>query len=412
MPTTSFDYKARDASGKVIKGHFDASDMKVVSASLRDKGLVPISIVPTSKLGGDLHIPGLTDRISIKAVSVMSRQFATMVDSGLTIVRAIGVLAEQTEDKALAVVLMAVRQDVEQGTALSAALAKHPKAFSPLYVAMVRAGEIGGNLDGVLLKLSTTIEKQVELRRTIKSAMSYPVVVLCVVVLIFFGMMIFIVPIFKKLFLQIKAPLPAPTLLLVDISNALLSIWAVVILACIVGCVVAFVKWAHTDSGKMTVDKVKLRLPVFGKLVHKSALARFTSTLSSLVTSGVPLVEALDIVADTAGNKVVERALRDCREGIRNGKPLAATLAQHSVMPSMVTHMIDTGEQTGALDALLEKVAEFYESEVAAMVDSLTSILEPLMIVFIGGMVGFIVISLYLPMFSFIKDMNNQAGGS
>ncbi len=412
MAQSNFDYKARDRSGKLVKGKIQADDMALVSSTLREKGFIPISITPSSNMSADIKIPGLTDRVNLKAVSVMSRQFATMVDSGLTLVRSISVLADQTEDKNLASILHQVQADIEQGASLSSALLKHPKAFSTLYCAMVRAGEIGGNLDSVLNKLATTVEKQVELRRIVRSAMSYPVVVLGVVMLIFFAMMLFIVPIFKKLFAQINAPLPGPTLLLVTISNAMLSIWALVFLAAIIAVIVAFIRWHRTENGQVTVDKIKLRLPIFGKLAHKAALARFTSTLSSLVSSGVPLVEALEIVADTAGNKVVEKAIRDSREGIRNGRPLAAMLAEHDVMPSMVTHLIDTGEQTGALDALLEKIAEFYDNEVRASVESLTSILEPLLIVIIGGMVGFIVISLYMPMFSFIKDMQKQGAGS
>ncbi len=408
----TYEFKARDKTGKLVKGKIEAEEINTVSNILKDRGVIPISITPVSKFGGEINIPGVTDRVAIKSIAVMSRQFATMVDSGLTLVRSISVLAEQTEDKNLAKILTAVKKDIEEGATLSSAMAKHPKAFTTLYVAMIRAGEIAGNLDLVLARLAETVEKQVELRRTIRSAMTYPIVVVCVVVGIFFFLMIVIVPIFAKLFAQIGAKLPPPTQFLVFISNLILSIEFLLVIAVIVILVVAFVRYYRTEQGRKVIDRLKLRIPIFGKLVHKSALARVTSTLSALVIAGVPLVEALEISADTAGNKLVEKAMRDAREGVRNGRSLSSCLAEHDVMPAIVTHMIDTGEQTGALDALLEKIAEFYSAEVSATVDALTSILEPLLIVFIGGIVGFIVVSLYLPMFSFYSALNGQAGQS
>jgi type IV pilus assembly protein PilC len=310
----------------------------------------------------------------------------------------------------LAQVLNEVRQDVEQGASLSAAISKHPKVFSNLYVAMVRAGEAGGNLDAVLGRLATTIEKQVELRRTVKSAMMYPLVVVIVVAVIVIAMLTFIVPVFVKLFKQLKASLPGPTQVIVNISNILTSVYVLVVIAVVVTGIFAFRRWVKTESGRTTVDALKLKFPILGKVVHKAALARFTNTLSSLVSSGVPIVESLEIVAETAGNKIIENALRDAREGIRNGKPLAMMLQEHPVMPGMVTQMIDTGEQTGALDTLLQKIADFYDAEVKATVDSLTSILEPLLIVIIGTVVGGIIVCLYLPMFDYIKHVNSAGG--
>jgi type IV pilus assembly protein PilC len=407
MPATTFDYKARDVNGKLLKGQVQAEDMALVTEALRQKNLIPISITPVSRLRGDINIPGLGGRVDLKEVAVMSRQFATMVDSGLTLVRSLGVLAEQSEDKVLAQVLNEVRQDVEQGASLSAAISKHPKVFSNLYVAMVRAGEAGGNLDAVLGRLATTIEKQVELRRTVKSAMMYPLVVVIVVAVIVIAMLTFIVPVFVKLFKQLKASLPGPTQVIVNISNILTSVYVLVVIAVVVAGIFAFRRWVKTESGRTTVDALKLKFPILGKVVHKAALARFTNTLSSLVSSGVPIVESLEIVAETAGNKIIENALRDAREGIRNGKPLAMMLQEHPVMPGMVTQMIDTGEQTGALDTLLQKIADFYDAEVKATVDSLTSILEPLLIVIIGAVVGSIIVCLYLPMFDYIKHVNS-----
>jgi type IV pilus assembly protein PilC len=403
-----FAYKAKDPSGKTISGKTTADDMSLVAAGLKDKGLIPISITPVSGISKELTLPGfLGGKVDLKELAIVSRQFATMVDSGLTLVRALGVLAEQTEDRILATTLAQVRGDVEQGASLSAALAKHPKVFSDLYVAMIRAGEAGGNLDQVLTRLSTTLEKQVELRRTVKSAMTYPVVVVCVVFIIVTAMLVFIVPTFSKLFAQLHARLPAPTQFVVDVSHIVASVYAIVLVAAVVVVVVLFRQWIKTDVGRLTFDTAKLKIPILGKVVHKASLARFTNTLASLVSSGVPIVDALDIVADTSGNRVIELALRDAREGIRNGRPLAMMLAEHPVMPGMVTQMIDTGEQTGSLDVLLQKIADFYDAEVKATVDALTSILEPILIVIIGAVVGGIVICLYLPMFDYIKAVQN-----
>lgn len=402
-----FSYKAKDPTGKILSGRTEAEDMALVAASLKGKGLIPISITPVSSFGKDIQIPFFGNKVDLKELSNVSRQFATMVDSGLTLVRSLGILAQQTEDKVLAKVLAEVRTDVEQGASLSAALSKHPKVFSDLYVAMVRAGEVGGNLDLVLTKLATTLEKQVELRRTVKSAMTYPVVVVCVVVLVVIAMMIVIVPIFAKLFKSLNAPLPLPTQVVVDISHIIASVYALVVVAVIVVGVVVLRRIVKTKKGKYVFDTIKLKIPIFGRVIHHAVIARFTSTLSSLVTSGVPIIEALDIVAETAGNAIVEEALREAREGIRNGRSLALLLAEYSVMPAMVTQMIDTGEQTGALDSLLQRVADFYDAEVKATVDSLSSIIEPLLIVIIGVIVGGIVICLYLPMFYYIKAIQN-----
>lgn len=406
-----FAYKAKDASGRTISGKTVADDMSLVAAGLKDKGFVPVSITPVSSFSKEITLPGfLGGKVDIKELAIVSRQFATMVDSGLTLVRALGVLAEQTEDRILAKTLAEVKSDVEQGASLSAALAKHPKVFSDLYVAMIRSGEAGGNLDQVLTRLSTTLEKQVELRRTVKSAMTYPVVVVVVVFIIVTAMLVFIVPTFNKLFAQLHAKLPTPTQVVVSVSQIVSSIYALVLVAAVVVAVLAFRQWIKTDMGRLTFDTAKLKIPILGKVVHKAALARFTNTLSSLVSSGVPIVDALDIVADTAGNRVIEIALREAREGIRNGRPLAMMLAEHPVMPGMVTQMIDTGEQTGALDTLLQKVADFYDAEVKATVDALTSILEPILIVIIGTVVGGIVICLYLPMFDYIKAVQKLGG--
>jgi type IV pilus assembly protein PilC len=286
---------------------------------------------------------------------------------------------------------------------LSTSLEKLPKVFPPLYIAMVRAGEVGGQLDLVLLKLSTTLEKQLELRQKVRSAMAYPAIVMCAVIVIITAMMIFIVPIFKHLFSSLNGTLPLPTRIVISISNVVASVWLFVVIATIIVIVVAMRKWIATPSGRKRWDALKLRPPVFGPLAHKVALARFCSTFSSLLSAGVPVIEALDIVSINAGNQIVADALVGAQNGVREGKSLSTTLAQYPVMPIMVTQMIETGEESGALDDMLEKVATFYDNEVSATVDSLTSILEPLIILFMGACIGAIVISLYLPMFDYVK---------
>jgi len=404
MPTTTFDYKVRDAAGRMVKGQLEADSIPLVAARLREMGYAPIDIKPVSiNLRREIKIPGLTDRVALKDVALMSRQLATMVAAGLTLVRALGVLADQIESKPLREAMLQIRQDVEQGSSLSTALEKLPKVFPPLYIAMVRAGEVGGQLDSVLLKLSTTLEKQVELRQKVRSAMSYPAIVFCAVIVIVTAMMIFIVPIFKKLFTTLHGQLPLPTRIVIAVSNVVASIWLLVVIAVIVAIVVLMRRWIATPSGRRKWDAFKLRPPVFGPLSHKVALARFCTTFSSLLSAGVPVIEALDIVAANAGNQVVADALIGAQEGIREGKNLSDVLAQYPVMPVMVTQMVETGEESGALDAMLDKVATFYDNEVSATVDSLTSVLEPLIIVFMGACVGCIVVSLYLPMFDYVK---------
>ena len=365
-------------------------------------GFAPVEIKPVGKvnLKADIRIPGLTDRVKLKEVALMSRQLATMVASGLTLVRALGVLTDQLESKPLREALVSIRQEVEQGSSLSAALEKMPKIFPPIYVSMVKAGEVGGQLDSVLLRLSTTLEKQVELRSKVRSAMAYPCIVVTLVVIIVSALMIFVVPIFKRLFASLHAPLPVPTQVVITISNVLASLWLLLVIGIVVLIVVLMRRWIATPNGRRKWDGFKLRPPVFGPLSHKVALARFTATLSSLLSAGVPIIESLDIVADNAGNQVVSDALRAAQDGVREGQALSAVLAQHAVMPIMVTQMIETGEESGALDAMLDKVATFYDNEVNSTVDSLTSVLEPLLIVTMGAAIGAIVISMYLPMFN------------
>ncbi len=404
----TFDYKVRDRGGKLVEGQLEGDSLGLVVGKLREMGYLPIAVTPRSKadLNREIHIPGLTDRVKLSETAVATRQLATMVESGLSVVRALGILTNQVENKELARVLGEVQLDVERGSSLSAACARHPKVFSKLFITMVQAGEAGGHLDTVLLDLSSTMEKQAELQRKVKGAMTYPTVVLSVMIIILLAMLIFIVPTFQKLFASLGAKLPLPTRIVIRASKTVGSPWALVILAVIIAGVVLFRRWIKTDQGREKFDAFKLRPPIFGPLMHKVALARFTHTLGSLVQAGVPILESLDIVSETSGNRIVGNAILDAKAGVREGRSLAETLRQHEeVIPALVTQMVEVGEQTGQLDHMLHKVGEFYDGEVEATVNNLTSLLEPLLVVCMGIMVGTVVICMYLPMFDYVKHI-------
>jgi type IV pilus assembly protein PilC len=403
MPET-FAYKVKDKSGKLVEGSLEAENSQLVVTKLRSMGFTPIEI--TQQGGVNVHkelkLPGLSDRVKLKDVSVFSRQFATMINSGLSLLRSLYILAEQTESKPLAAIVNQVRIDVETGSSLSQALAKHPKAFNRLYVSMVKAGEIGGALDSTLMRLAETIEKQVELRRKVKSAMTYPTVVAALVLIIVSAMLLFVIPMFEDIYKQLGGTLPAPTQFLIKISNFMRTFWWL-IFGAEIGFAIWFRRWINSEEGRKKWDAIKLKVPIFGKLVRKTALARFSRTLSALVRSGVPILESLDIVAETAGNWVVASAVRDTQAAVKRGEPLSKRLEEHDVFPAMVVQMMAVGEETGALDEMLDKIADFYDQEVEATVDALTSLIEPLLIVVMGVCVGGMIISLYLPMFNIIK---------
>lgn len=403
MPET-FQYKVKDKSGKLVEGSLEAENAQLVVSKLRSMGYVPIEIQQQggATLQRELKLPGLSDRVKLKDVSVFSRQFATMINSGLSLLRSLNILAEQTESKPLADIVNQVRMDVEKGSSLSQAMGKHPKAFGRLYVSMVRAGEVGGALDSVLMRLADTIEKQVELRRKVKSAMTYPLVVAILVLTIVTAMLLFVIPMFQGIYKQLGGTLPAPTQLLINISNVCRKLWYVIFVGEIAAAF-AFRKWINSEEGRKQWDAIKLKVPIFGKLVRKTALARFSRTLSALVRSGVPILESLDIVAETAGNYVVATAVRETQAAVKRGDPLSKKLEEHPVFPPMVVQMMAVGEETGALDEMLDKIADFYDQEVEATVDALTSLIEPILIVVMGVCVGGMIISLYLPMFNIIK---------
>jgi type IV pilus assembly protein PilC len=400
MPDT-YTYKVRDRRGALITGEIVGESQDLVLAKLREQHYIPLEV--KAKSGGlkrEFHI--LPQKAKLKDLSVFSRQFATMVNSGLPLLRTLAILEEQTESKYLAKIVGEMRLDVEKGVSLSAAMAKHPRAFNDLYVSMVRAGETSGTLDSVLVRLADNLEREVSLRRQIKSAMTYPIVVVIMVFLILTAMLLFVVPTFKDLYAQLGGTLPLPTRLLIALSDAVKSFFIFFILG-IIGLAFLFRWWKNSDKGRLTWDKLKLRVPIFGPLFHKTAMSRFARTLSVLNRSGVPILQSLDIVQDTVGNAVVAEAVKDLQAGVKEGESLATPLSRHEVFPAMVVQMIAVGEETGALDTMLEKVALFYDEEVTAAVESLTSLIEPVMIAVVGGAVGAIVIALYLPTFKIFE---------
>jgi len=404
----TFEYKVRDRSGGLVEGQLEGDSLALVVGKLREMGYLPISVTPKSKVDvrKEINIPGLSNRVKLRETAVATRQLATMVDSGLSVVRSLGILANQVENKELSRVLAEVRLDLERGSSLSSACAKHPKVFSTLFVTMVQAGEAGGTLDSVLTDLANTMEKQADLQRTIKSAMTYPIVVLSVMVLIFLALLVFIVPVFQKLFKSLHATLPLPTMVIIKISGIILSPWSLLVIVVIIGSVVGVRKWIQTEAGRHKWDALKMKPPIFGALIHKVAIARFSHTLASLVQAGVPILESLDIVAETSGNVIIGDALLQTKAGVREGRALADVLREHEdVIPTLVTQMVEVGETTGALDAMLKKVGEFYDGEVENTVDNLTAMLEPFLTVVLGAGVGVMVVSMYLPMFTYITHI-------
>ena len=397
----SYQYKVRDKSGNLVTGTLVADNERLVLERLREMGYTPLE-VGKEKKGLNLEINIRPAKIKLKEVAIFSRQFATMVNSGLPILRALSILSEQVSNKELAKTLVAVRNDVEQGASLSGAMAKFPKAFNDLYIAMVKSGETGGMLDDVLLRLADVLEREVHLRQKIKSAMTYPIAVVALVVLIMSAMLLFVVPQFKSIYTQLGGTLPLPTRVLLMASDAVKKYWYVFIFVTFV-MVFLFKRYKKTEKGRASLDAIKLKIPIFGTLFHKTALSRFSSTAGMLLRSGVPILQALDIVADTVNNAVMSRAVVDVQASVREGESIAKPLARHAVFPPMVVQMLAVGEETGQVDTMLDKVAKFYDQEVEAAVDALTSLIEPLLIAIIGGAVGAAVIALYMPMFNIIK---------
>ncbi|MCB0921740.1 MAG: type II secretion system F family protein [Actinobacteria bacterium] len=399
MSLATFDYQVRDRGGKVVRGRIDAESPSAVASKLKSMGYAPISITQANAgLNKEIKIPGVGNKVKLKDLAVSSRQFATMINSGLSLLRALAILSDQTENKALAEVYGSVRLSVEQGSSLSQALAQHPKVFPPIMVNMTRAGETGGFLDQVLLQLADNFEAEVKLRSTIKSAMTYPLVVFAFAILSVTGMLLFIVPIFAQMFDNLGGVLPLPTRILVVISGVLKTFMPVIIVLLIVALIL-WKKYKHTPRVRDVVDPMKLKTPVFGPLFQKIALSRFSRNLGTMIHAGVPILQSLDIVADTTGNVVIARAIRDVEVSVRQGESLAGPLVNHPVFPPMVVQMMAVGEDTGSLDAMLHKISDFYDQEVEATTEALTSLIEPIMIAVVGGIVGAMIVALYMPIF-------------
>ena len=395
----NYAFKALDLSGVPTKGEMEAGDKQTVASQLRTKGLIVVDIEEQQPANaGD--ILASFKRIKADELVIATRQLATMVNSGMSLLRALYVIEEQTENDKLRDIWIDVRKDVEAGLALSDALKRHPDVFNDLYVAMVEAGETGGILDQTLTRVATQLEKDAALRRQIKAAMIYPSLIGGFALVVLFALVAFLVPVFEKIFKDFGGELPAITKFTVWLSDMIPTRWYVMLVVT-VAVVALFRHWKNSESGRMQWDRLKLKFPMkIGDIVQKVALARFSRTFSGLISAGVPMLEAIDITGRTSGNRVVEKAMEDVRASVMKGGTLTQPMTEvPEAFPVMVTQMIGVGEETGALETMLTKVAEFYEEQVEAAVKALTSILEPIMIIVVGGIVGFIVIAMYLPMF-------------
>jgi type IV pilus assembly protein PilC len=402
--TITFKYSVRDKSGKVANGRLEGENREAVAAKLRQMGYIVLEL-DEDRLAA-LNKISFGTTIKAKDITIFSRQFATMINAGLSLTKCLSILGGQSDSKELRDIISQIGRDVESGQSLSEAMSKHPRTFPPIFINMVRAGETGGVLDEVLVRVADHFEQEAQLRARIKSAMTYPVVMAGLVLLVLVAMMMFVVPTFQKMFSDMGGELPLPTQILVAISEGVRGLPGLItVIVVIIGSVV-FRWWKSTDSGEFIWDGTKLRMPVVGNLTKKVALARFTRTFGTLVSAGVPILSALDIVADTAGNEVVARAVKKVRSAIKEGETIAKPLGESPVFPSMLVQMIAVGEETGALDAMLNKIADFYDEEVASAVDALTSLIEPLMMATLGVIVGGIIIALYMPMFQVITLVN------
>ena len=402
MPvTTPYAYKGRDASGKIVRGRVDASSEAAVASRMRTMGLSPVSIEEArdgTGLNREIKLsagPG----VKLKELAIMSRQMATMIGAGLSLLKTLNILADQTDNKKFQTVLADVRDEVESGVAVSDAMKRHAAVFPPLMINMVRAGETGGFLDGALEAVAENFEKEVKLRSAIKSAMTYPVIVLCMTIVGVAAMLLFVVPIFEKMFTGLGKQLPLPTEILVQISHAMVFIAPAIAIA---GIVFAFwwPRHKHDDAVRKRLDPFKLRMPIFGSLMKRIAIARFSRNLANMISAGVPILQALRIVGETSGNWVIERALAEVAESVRQGESIASPLSRQTVFPAMVVQMIAVGEDAGSLETMLDKIADFYEQEVEATTEQLTALIEPVMIAFLGVVIGGMVVALYLPIFS------------
>ena len=407
MPT--FVYEVRDATGQLRRDTLEAQNLRMATQRLQEQKMTVISIKEKASGGGQEGISGFFSKmkkVNEQALTVFSRQFATMINAGLAMVRCLDILSEQTDDKKLQQVLIQVRRDVEGGSTLSNALHKHPQVFSTLYTSMVKAGEMGGVLDEVLERLAGFMEKDFSLKKKVKSALTYPVVILVMAMGIVFFLVTYILPTFVTLFEGMSLKLPLPTQILIVVTKGARN--PMVFIPCFflaVGLAFVINQYGKTPGGKKQFDMLKLNVPIFGMLNRKVSISRFCRTLGTLLSSGVPIMQALEIVGKASGNEIIAITVTKVRESIREGESIASPLGASGMFPPMVTQMVAVGEETGNLDAMLSKIADFYDTEVEYMLASLTSMLEPIMIVGMGGVVGFIVISVFLPLYQLIGNL-------
>jgi len=407
MPATmTFDYRTIGPGGKRVKGKIDASNEAAAAQLLRQQGLVPLSLARSGTgLRKEITIPGVTGRTKLKDLAVFARQFATMTSSGMSLLRSLGILEDQAGKATLKTAVSEVRADLERGVSLSEAMGRHDRIFPTIMVAMIRAGETGGFLDRALERIANNLEKDAILRSKIKGALTYPVIVLAFSLLMITAVLIFIVPVFENMFIQLGGELPLPTKIIVTISHSL--VWAgPLTIALAFAAVFLFRRQLRARPGlRLAFDRLKLRLPVFGPLLSKIAIGRFTRNLGTLLSSGVPVMQALAVVGATTGNAVVSNALTDVANGVRDGQPMSVPLLATRVFPQMVTQMVEVGEESGQISDMLDKIAEFYDREVTSAADALTAAIEPIMVVLMGIIVGSMVICLYLPMFTIYENI-------
>jgi type IV pilus assembly protein PilC len=394
-----FSWEGKNRTGQVQKGEMEAPNEAAVNAQLRRNGIMPTKVKERGKgLDIELKIPGFAPKITTKDLVVFTRQFATMIDAGLPLVQCLDILGRQQDNKTFKGILVSVKEAVESGSTFAEALKKHPKAFDDLYVNLVAAGEVGGILDTILNRLAAYIEKALKLKKQVKSAMTYPTTIIGIAVLVISVILVFVIPAFEKMFADFGGSLPMPTQIVINMSNFIQK-YILVIIAAIFLSIWGFKRIYRTKVGRAAIDKWALKVPVFGILIRKVAVAKFTRTLGTMISSGVPILDGLDIVAKTAGNKTVETAIYKVRQSISEGKTIAEPLEASGVFPPMVCQMIAVGEQSGAIDTMLNKIADFYDDEVDDAVSNLTAMMEPLLMLFLGTTVGGLVIAMYLPIF-------------
>jgi type IV pilus assembly protein PilC len=404
--TRTFDYEALDPAGKRTKGKVEATTDTAAAAALRAQGVMPLKLTEAGRgLQKEINIPGLGNRVTVRDLAILARQFATMTSSGLSLLRSLAILEEQTPKAKLSQAVRDVRRDVESGTSLSGALGKQDRIFPRLMIAMIAAGETGGFLDQALDRIAINFEKDANLRAKIKSALTYPALVVAFSILMLIAVLVFIVPVFEHMFANLGGKLPLPTRILVTLSH---QIWW--ILPLVAGLLVAAASWfrkkLHDEPvWRLNFDRFKLRLPIFGTLFAKIAISRFARNLGTLLHVGVPVMQALDIVGATTGNAVIAEAMKDVQRSVRDGQTMSAPLEKHPIFPAMVTNMMQVGEETGQMSAMLDKVSDFYDHEVEAATESLTAAIEPIMVVVMGGLIGVMVVCLYLPMFTIYQHV-------